>query len=168
MFRRLNFLLPNAKSAQAIVNELMDMGINEKQIHAYAEHGLSTEALPLASSNQVNDRASQLEDLFWRGNLLLFCLCLAIFFMTLLNANYLIALACLGVMIVSFALGNFFASHIPHVHLNQLKDALSHNELLLMVDVSDEKLMAVEYKIHRHHPDAVEAGSSWTLKGVDI
>ena len=168
MFRRLNYLLPNARTAQTIVNELLDMGINEKQIHAYAEHGLSTEALPLASKNQVEDRASKVEDVFWRGNLVLFLICLSIFFMTVFSESYLIAIACLVVMVVSFALGNFFASHIPHVHISQLKDALSHNELLLMVDVPDEKLTAVEYKIHRHHPDAIDAGSSWTLKGVDI
>ncbi len=168
MFRRLNYLLPSARSAQTIVNELLDMGINEKQIHAYAEHGLSTQALPLASKNMAEDRASKLEKIFWRGNLVLFFICMTIFIMTLLTANYLIALACLGVMIVSFSAGNFFASHIPQVHLSQLKDALSHNELLLMVDVPDEKVTAVEYKVHRYHPDAIEAGSSWALKGVDI
>ena len=62
----------------------------------------------------------------------------------------------------------FFARYIPHVHLYQFADALSHNELMLMVDVDNEKLAMVENNIHRHHPAVIEGGSCWTINGMNI
>lgn len=168
MFRRLNFLLPNAALAQNVVNELTSMGVSGKNIHTYAEHNQPIESLLPATKNQQLDRAMEMENIAWKGNLLIFFVCFSLLIITLFTSHYLIALACLGLMIVSFSLGNFFAQYIPHVHLNEFKNAVSHNELLVMVDVADDRVSDIENNIHRHHPAAVAGGSSWTLKGVDI
>ncbi|RDH83880.1 MAG: hypothetical protein DIZ80_07020 [endosymbiont of Galathealinum brachiosum] len=168
MFRRLNFLLPNAKLAQKVVNELSRLGVNEKNIHTYTEHNLPTGSLNLATENQANNEAQLIEDIFWKGNLTLFFVFLTICIIALSTQQYFLSLMSLGVMILSFAVGNFFVKHIPHTHLGEFKHAVNHNELLMMVDVPDENVGFIENTIHRHHPAAIEGGSSWTLKGIDI
>ena len=168
MFRRLHFLLPNAKLAQNVVNELLSLGINNQQIHTYAEHNQSIESLRPATENQSHDKAQKIENILWMGNLIIFGVFLCMFIVSMILSSYLFSLICLGVMLISFASGNFFAQHIPHVHLNEFKDALSHNELLMMVDVADDKVDEIESSIHRHHPAAVEGGSSWMVKSADI
>lgn len=168
MFRRLNFLLPNAQLAEKIVNELSKLGVNEKNIHTYAEHNLPTGSLNLATENQANNEAQLIEDIFWKGNLVLFFIFLTVCIIALSTQQYLLSLMSLGVMILSFTAGNFFVKHIPHTHLGEFKHAVNHNELLMMVDVPDEKAGYIENAIHRHHPAAIEGGTSWTLKGIDI
>jgi len=168
MFRRLHYLLPNQQLAKAVVEELNSLGISNQQIHAYAEHNLPVGELPPVTKNQAHDKTLQIENLLWKGNLILFFVLLAVCLVSLVTANYTLALISAALMLMSFALGNFFAQHIPHVHLYQFADALSHNELILMVDVDDEKLDMVEKNIHRHHPAAVEGGSCWTFKGINI
>ena len=168
MFRRLNFLLPNAILAQKVVSELSKLGVKDKNIHTYAEHNLSTGSLNLATDNQVNNEAQLIEDIFWKGNLTLFFIFLVISIIALNTQQYFLLLMSVGVMILSFAAGNFFVKHIPHTHLGEFKHAVNHNELLMMIDVPDVKARFIENTIHRHHPSAIEGGSSWTLKGVDI
>ena len=168
MFRRLNFLLPDIDHAKNVVNELHELGVKDKQIHTLYRHDSPAASLYPASKNLRGDKAEQLENKLWNGNLVFFFIFLVLFIATLITENYLFAIGCLGLMIISFAVGNFFARHIPHVHLNQFKNALSHNELLLMVDIPDSQLGNIEDNIHRHHPYAIDGGSSWMLKGVDI
>lgn len=168
MFRRLNFLLPNAKLAQNVANELLSLGVTSDHIHTYAKHDQPIGGLRPATPNQSSDKAQHIEDKFWFANLAAFGVFLVLFLGFFISANYLLSIACLGMMLISFSAGNFFARNIPHIHLNQFKDALSHNELLMMVDVPDERVTDIENKIHRHHPAAVEGGTSWMLKRADI
>jgi len=168
MFRRLHFLLPNQQLAQAVVEELNRLGVNDEQIHAYAKHNLPIGSLPPVTKNQAHDKTLQLENLFWKGNLMLFFVFLTACIVSLVVANYTLALIFATLMLISFFIGNFFAKHVPHVHLYQFAHALNHNELLLMVDVDDDKLAQVEKNIHRHHPAVVEGGSCWTIKGMNI
>ena len=168
MFRRLNFLLPNAKLAQKVVNELSKLGVKDKNIHTYAKHSLPIASLNPATENQANDEAQAIENIFWNGNLIMFFIFLLIMLVAITYQQYILSLLSIAVMIISFAAGNFFARHIPHTHLSEFKEALNHNELLMMVDVPDEKVGVIENTIHRHHPAAFECSSSWTLKSVDI
>ena len=168
MFRRLNFLIPNAQLAQKIMSELSKLGVKENNVHTYAEHNLPTGSLNLATKNQANDEAQLIEDIFWKGNLTLFFVFLVIGVIALTTQQYFLSLMSTGVMILSFTAGVFFVRHIPHTHLSEFKHAVNHNELLMMIDVPNDKAHFVENTIHRHHPSAIEGGSSWTLKGVDI
>jgi len=168
MFRRLNFLLPNVQLTQKVVNELIDLGVNQKNIHTYTKQNIPTGSLNLATKNQTHDEAQKIEDIFWKGNLILFFIFLILCIFAITMQEYSLALLSLGVMIISFSAGNFFARHIPHTHLGEFKHAINHNELLLMVDVPDDKVGFIENKIHRHNPAAIEGGSSWSLKNIDL
>ena len=168
MFRRLNFLLPNAKLAQQVVNELSSLGVKDNHIHTYAKHNTPIASLNPATENQVNDEAQKIENIFWNGNLIMFFIFLIIMLVAIASQQYILAILSISVMIISFAAGYFFVRHIPHTHPGEFKGAVSHNELLMMVDVADEKAGFIENTIHRHHPAAVECASSWTLKNIDI
>ena len=168
MFRRLHFLVPDAQHAKSIVNDLLKLGVDANRIHTYAEHNQKLEGLNPATRNQAHDKSAILEKIFWNANLVLFFTMAAILVMAIFTSRPMLALFCLAIMLICFAIGNFFASYIPHTHLQEFKHALSHNEMLMMVDVPDEKVAEIENKVHRHHPAAIDGGSSWTLKSVDI
>lgn len=168
MFRRLNFLIPNVQLAQKVINELNTMGINKNNIHTYSEHSLPSGSLNPATKNQVNNEAQQVENIFWNGNLLLFFIFLSVFIVSIIVQQFSLALLSLAVMLLSFTAGNFFVKHIPHIHFGNFKHAINHNELLMMVDVPDERVNTIESAIHRHHPAAVEGGSSWSFKNIDL
>jgi len=168
MFRRLNFLIPNAKLAQNMANELINLGVESNNIHTYAEHDLPLDSLRPATENQIRGKTQYLERLFWNGNLILFFILLIAFSASIALGEYLFTIYCSVAMIISFSMGNYYARHLPHTNPGMFKNALSHNELLMMVDLPEEKVGEVEMKIHRHHPAAIEAGSSWTLRGIDI
>jgi hypothetical protein len=57
-------------------------------------------------------------------------------------------------------LGDRFA-HVPNVHLQEFRDALRHGEILLMIDVPQQRVDEVEYRVLARHPEAVAGGSSW-------
>ena len=168
MFRRLNFLLPNAELAQNVARELLKNDIEGDNIHTYSKQPLLMNQLNPATENQIHNKAQKIEDFFWTGNLILFFVFLNICILAIISSHYLLALICLGIMILSFTIGYFFSRHIPHTHINNFKHALSHNELLMMVDLPNEKVGFIEKIVHQHHPAVIEGGSSWTLKGVDI
>ena len=119
--------------------------------------------LPKATKEQIHDNAHLIEDVLWKANLTLFFVALAVFVYSVLTGSMFYAVTCLAVMTVSFISGDFFAMYIPHIKLNEFKHAIKHNEILLMVDIPKKRVAEIEDCIHRHHPAAIEGGSSWSL-----
>ena len=58
--------------------------------------------------------------------------------------------------------------HVPDVHLTEFTDALSHGEILLMVDVPASRVAEIEDFVHHRYPEAVVGGVSWTVEGFGI
>jgi len=168
MLLRLYFLLPDADLARKVVGELSDNGIPPSRIYAHCRNPLQMSGLPRASLRQRLDTLRHVEYVLWRADLLIFFVALAVFIATFFVGVNLWTLFALLVMAVSFFAGDLFAAHVPHVHLEEFNDALSHNEVLLMVDVEQQQVVSIESLVERHHPAAVAGGSSWTLglKGI--
>ena len=164
MFRRLYFLLPNAELSQKVIDELYLLGVRKRKIHAVSHEGMSMPFLPRATKEQIHDDAHLLEDILWRANLLLFFVALVVFIYSALFGILFYALISLSIMLVSFLSGDFFAMYVPHIQMNEFKHAINHNEILLMVDVPKKRIAEIEDCIHRHHPAAIEGGSSWSLQ----
>lgn len=164
MFRQLHFLLPNIKEAKSVVNELHSLGINDNDIQTCSNDEIPAGALPHVSDNKHSDRYERIESLSWNGNLILFFIALAVLIIAAFNSQFMLAIVCVIIMLMTFVAGHFYSTHIPHTHLNNFKHALSHHELLLSVNVPDERLFEVENSIHRHHPSVIEGGSSWAIK----
>jgi len=168
MFRRLYFLLPNAELTQRVINELHPLGIPQRNIHTLSHEGMPMPSLPRATKEQIHDDVHLIEDILWKANLALFFVALAVFVFSVLTGSLFFSMICLAVMVVTFITGDFFALYIPHINLNEFKHAINHNEILLMIDVPKKRVAEIEDCIHRHHPAAIEGGSSWSFQFMGL
>jgi len=163
MYRRLYFLFPNIDSVAEAVHDLRMCNISRNRMHALARDPGLLKSLPPSSGLQANDFGKRLEAFLWRGNLLLFFIALAFAIMAAVQGNTGVLLSTATVMLTGFAVGYWFAVEIPHVHLDEFKGALSHHEILLMVDVPLSQVAVIEKRVHERHPQANIGGVGWTL-----
>lgn len=167
MLRRLFFLFPDEDHAQGVVTQLVFLNISERNIHAIS-HGVALKNLPRATERQKNDTAFRVESFLWNANLLLFVLAVMAFFVSLVMSAFYWSLLALFVMVVTFFAGEHFVVNVPDVHLTEFTDALSHGEILLMVDVPAERVAEIENIVQHRHPEAVCGGVSWTVDAFGI
>jgi len=167
MLRRLFFLFPDEEHAKLAVNQLIFHGISERNIHAIAS-GIELKTLPEATERQKKDTAFRVENFLWNTNLLIFVFSLAALIVTLVMAEFFWSLVALTAMTVTFFAGEHFVVHVPDVHLTEFTDALSHGEILLMVDVPASRVVEIENFVHHSHPEAVVGGVGWSIDGFGI
>ena len=168
MKRRLYFLFPYPSQVRRVVQELNDAGIDSKSMHTVARDEALLEDLPKATLRQRSDAVWRLEWISWNTNLLIFVVALLGLLVSLAYNFMGWAIACVIVMAVTFSLGEWFTSHVPNVHLAEFADALSHREILLMVDVPVWRVREVEEFVHKHHPEAAIGGVGWTIERLGI
>jgi len=167
MLRRLFFLFPDEGHAQRVVKQLVLRGISERHIHAIS-HGVELKTLPDATQRQKNDTAFRVEKFLWSANLLVFVFALVAFFIALFSIAFYWTLAALAVMAACFYAGKYFVVHVPDVHLTEFTDALSHGEILLMVDVPGSRVAEIESFVHKRYPEAFVGGVGWTVDAFGI
>ncbi len=167
MLRRLFFLFPDEQRAQRVVNKLVFLRISERNIHAIS-HGVKLKTLPEATERQKKDTAFRVESFLWSVNLLLFAMALATFFISMAMTAFYWALISLSVMAATFFAAEHFVVNVPDVHLTEFTDALSHGEILLMVDVPGSRVAEIEDFVHHHYPEAVIGGVSWAVDAFGI
>ena len=167
MLRRLFFLFPDEKHAQRVVDQLIRQNIPKQRMHAIA-HGVKLNTLPAASERQKNDTAFRVERFLWNANLLMFVLALILFVISIATAAFLWSGVAFMVILATFIAGERFVVHVPNVHLTEFSDALSHGEILLMVDVSRYRVAEIEDFVHHNHPEAAVGGVGWTMDAFDI
>lgn len=169
MYRRLFFLLPDEQHARQAMQDLVDVGIPENFIRAQQRQGRD-HAGEFAGSKawQRVDRAEKVEAWAWRADLVIFFLALLGLVIALWYGSVLFSVVAIVAMLVTFVAGNLFAELVPRVHLGEFEHALSHGEVLLMVDVLHARVAEIEDLMHSKHPEAVAGGSSWTLPSLGI
>ena len=161
MHRRLYFLLPDKEHTRSVVDELVSEGISIRNMHAHGARGTALDGLPASSPRQINDAAGHLENFLWNANLLSFVVALGIFvILALTTGRNLWLFAPLLIMASNLLIGIRF-TRLPNTHLNEFKDALAHGEILLMIDVSENRVAEIEKLVHHHHPEAAVGGVSW-------
>ena len=167
MLRRLFFLFPNETKAQRVVNQLLFLKIAIRHMHAISP-GKSLTTLPEATERQKNDTTFKVERVLWYANLLVFALAVLMLISSVLSSEPVWVLVSLGIMLATFIAGEQFVVKVPDVHLTEFTDALSHGEVLLMVDVPIHRVAEVENFIHHRHPEAVVGGVGWTMDAFGI
>ena len=167
MLRRLFFLFPDTEHAQSVVDELIERGINKRYMHAIAR-GVDLKALPAATERQKADTTFRLERFVWSANLILFLIALIVFVSSLVSADLLWAAVSLLVMLLTFIAGEQFVVRIPDVHLTEFTGALSHGEVLLMIDVPAKRVAEIEDFVHHRHPEACVGGVGWSMGAFDM
>lgn len=163
MLRRLYFLLPDEAHARSTVQELFDMGISDKAVHAITREGIRLEGLPQATDAQRRDLTARIEQVLWYSDLGLFFIALLGFFVAAyFDSNLGMIIAAL-IMVATFILGERFTTLMPKTHLDNFKEAMSHGEILLMVDLPFYLVASVDRTIRHHHPEATAGGSCWHI-----
>ena len=161
MNRRLYFLLPDKEHALSVVNELVHERIGIENMHALGSKGTQLDGLPCASLRQYNDAAGHLENFLWNANLLSFVVALGMFIIMLVTTGWnLWLLVPAAIMMANFLAGLRF-TRLPNTHLDEFRDAMAHGEILLMVDVPEQRVADIENQIHHHHPEATVGGVCW-------
>lgn len=156
MNRRLYFLFPDQQHAQRVVDELHNSGFDIQGIETLDRKNNTT----LISSLQSYDPEARIEQAAWNSNLVVFFVALVILIMAAVNGYFTLALTMAIIMATTFLLGTK-AAQLPNVHLDEFKGALSHGEVLVMVDVPRSQVQYVEDQVHRRHPEAVVGGVCW-------
>lgn len=162
MLRRLFFLFPDEEHAQTVVDELLLRDIPLRHMHAISRKA-KLKTLPEATQRQKNDTAFRLEWFLWNANLLIFIIALIAFVISLVTTTFFWMVFSLAVMLTTFYLGEQFVVRVPDVHLTEFDDALSHGEILLMIDVTGSRVAEVENFVHYRHPEAAVGGVSWSM-----
>jgi len=162
MLRRLFFLFPDEERAKRVVDQLVTQNISERRIHAIRLNG-ELKTLPKATIRQMSGTAFRAQSILWNLNLLIFAVAMITFLITLVNGELIWIVAAFAIMVVSFFAGGQFLVHIPDVHLSEFTDALSHGDILLMVDVTSNRVNEIENFVHNRHPEAVVGGVGWSM-----
>ena len=166
--RRIYMLAPARDTAEAVVNELSARGVSRHHIHTVARAGVDISGLPEASIRQRSAWGAQLEHWLWDMNLLLFFAAALILVLAAWSAAWAWAIGSLASMTLSFLLGYRFASHVPHLHVEDCRVPLRHGEILLLVDVPRWRVSEIEAAIRHHLPQVDIGGVSWTLDAWGI
>lgn len=168
MLRRVYFLFPERRQVEKAVTELVGIGIERWRMHTIAREDVDISGLPEATVRQRTDFGAKLEEFGWHLNLAAFFFALLLFLVSLFVGAWYWSLGCLLVMAGTFFAGNYFASYVPHMHLNAFEPALRHGEILLMVDVPRWRVSDVYAEVRKHHPEAEGDGVGWALDGLRI
>jgi hypothetical protein len=168
MNRRLYFLIPDRTHALAMVDDLVENGINIEHMHAIGDRRTRLDGLPNASPRQRRDSANRVEKVLWNGNLVCFGLALVATLITpiFIGLSWWLLLP-VGIMAANFLAGVRF-TNLPNTHLGEFRDALAHGEILLMVDVPETRVAEVENKIQHHHPEASIGGVGWGTQAFGL
>lgn len=163
MWRRLYLTFPDRDHAISAAQELQRGGIDRSQMHAIDRSGMPIHGLPAANDGQFADRVWTWEQLYWNGNLALFGIALLGLVAALFNASYGWAIFCVAVMAVTFFSGKYFAENIPHSHLANLKETMEHGEVVLMIDVPQDRVNVIDREMSRHHPETGGHLVGWSM-----
>ena len=167
-YRRLYFAIPDEAQANQVVSDLETEGVNRQHIHAIAGRGATLTRLPPATERQRQDAGLRLERIAWNGDLTLFFLGLVGLIVSLFWASPTGSLLSIVLMMLALVSGVLFALRVPNTHLDEFRGALSHSEILLMVDVPKQRVAALEELVRRRHPEAIPGGSGWTIEALHI
>ena len=165
MYLRLYFLLPDEQRCKQVINTLLNNGVSRKKIRA---HQRNTGKQNIGDAWQRIHRAEQLEAVAWRADLVIFFLALLALAVSLWMGSILWSIVSSVILVASFLLGDLFAEFVPRVHLGEFEHALSHGEVLLMVDVDHDRVAEIEQLVHNKHPAAIPGGSSWTIQSLGM
>ncbi len=168
MLKRLYFLFPQKHQVKQAVQELEDTGIKTGRMHTIAHEEVDISGLPVASKNQKSDFSAVLERIIWNLNLGLFFVATAFLIYAVFQGNWILGIFNLLIMAGTLYGGNYFVSHVPHIHLDQFQGALAHGEILLMVDVPQWRIRRVERLIKKHHPEGNLDGVGWTVEAFGV
>lgn len=165
--KRLYFLAPNVKTAQRMVNNLLLARVEERHIHVLAKEGTPLQNLPEASLAQKSDLAPAIErGLAYGGAAGVLAGVAAITLppagLVLGGGAVLLATTLAGAGIGAWA-GILRGLSIPNTDLARFEEALKEGQILVMVDVSKDRVESVQALMRKKHPEVRDEGREPTM-----
>ena len=153
--RRIYFLAPNIETTHKIVDELRVEGIEDRHIHVLAKRDTPLEDMPEASIFEKTDFIPAVE----RGAALGAATGLLAGLVGLRLAGFVIAGGpVLGVLVFGATIGAMMSGlsglQVGNSRIRDYADAIEQGELLVMIDIAQERIDAIRQLITKHHPDA--------------
>ena len=153
--RRIYFLAPNIETTHKIVGELRAEGIEDRHIHVLAKRDTPLEDMPEASIFEKTDFIPAVE----RGAALGAATGLLAGLVGLRLAGFVIAGGpVLGVLVFGATIGAMMSGlsglQVGNSRIRDYADAIEQGELLVMIDIAQERIDAIRQLITKHHPDA--------------
>jgi uncharacterized membrane protein YeaQ/YmgE (transglycosylase-associated protein family) len=166
MRRRLYFLLPDVKSARAMLDEMLLARIHVERIHFLAKRGTLPDDLPEANVLQKTDmvHGAQLGVVIGAAAGLIGGLIMVAFPPEGVSVQLVVILiggvvgALLGSWISSMA-----ASAVPNTKLQAFHPEIERGRVLMMVDVPMRRAGEIQQLVASRHPEAVSGGFEPTI-----
>ena len=157
--RRIYFLAPDIKITHKIVDELRSKGIEDRHIHILAKRDTPLEDMPEASVFEKTDFIPALE----RGAVLGASTGLLAGLVALRFAGFAIAGGpVLGIVFFGATIGTIASGlaglQTGNSRVKQYEDAIEQGGLLVMVDISKQRIDEISKSIVKHHPTAEFGG----------
>ena len=164
--RRLYFLLPDVKTAEQVVKELLLARVEERHIHVLAKEGVELGDLPEANLFQKSDFVPAVERGLAVGGATGVLAGLAA--MTFPPAGLVLGGgALLGIALAGAGVGAWISgmigADVPNSRLKQFEEAIEKGEILMMVDVPKERVEEIEEMIRKAHPETEVEGTEPTI-----
>jgi hypothetical protein len=158
MKRRLYFLVPHIATAKAVVHELLMNHIEERHIHLIAREGTELEDLPQASIFEKSDFIPALEKCGLLGGVTgmiagLVAIAVPGVSAVLGGGAVLLITTALGAGVGALS-GTLIAVDVPNSHLTPFIREIEMGKILILVDVSADRIEEVKHLVHKHHKDA--------------
>jgi hypothetical protein len=157
MRRRLYFVLPDVKSAQAIHNELLLSKIEERHIHVLARSDVDLADLPEASLLQRSDlvHGAQLGAIIGAfAGVLLGSLAVMMGYIVPGLEVWSVGSITVGGALIGLFASTMVAVNIPNTRLKRFANQIDQGRLLMMVDVPVEQVDSISDMVKQHHPEA--------------
>jgi len=164
--RRLYFLVPNVEHTSKIVDELLLARVAEKHIHVIAKEGTPLSNLPEARLSQKSDLVPALEKGLALGGIT--GIIGGVIAVTIppagivLGGGAILASALAGAGIGAW-MSSMIGVDVTNSQLSEFEEAIKGGEILMMVDVSKDRVEEIDDLVKKHHPEAEIEGTEPTI-----
>jgi hypothetical protein len=157
--KRIYFLVPDIAMTHKIVDELRSEGIEDRHIHILAKRDTPLQDIPEAGVSLKTDFIPALE----RGAALGGTTGLLAGLVGLRFAGFAIAGGpVLGLIMAGATIGSLMGGlagmNSGNSRLKRFEQAIEQGELLVLLDISKDRIEAISKLITKHHPEAVFEG----------
>lgn len=160
--RRLYFTLPDLNTAHTVVDELLLKRVEERHIHVIAKEGTPLGDLPEASLLQKSDFIPAMERGVAMGGATGVLAGIAAITLPpaglVLGGGAILAAGLLGAGLGTWISG-MIGMDVGNSQIKQFESAIQAGEILLMVDVTKDRISEIEELVKTHHPDANIGGT---------
>jgi anti-sigma factor RsiW len=154
--RRLYFLLPSVDSATHVVNDLTASGIEKDHIHVIANKSIPLQDLPEAGTAEKSDLIPSVQRGLAVGGasgLLAGLMAVALPVGVLAGGAIVLGATAAGAGIGAWA-SSMIGISTPNPEIAQFEEAIKQGQLLMLVDVPEERISEIKSLVSRHHPEA--------------